>query len=132
MGLYQAVTSLVSYRNVSLSGYAVSVCLLAILKMKKIFNSLSFVKTGDCVAGRAKTSMSSAVLASSRGLTPARGLWGAPGCAREPQWHRQSCRTCRASSSWWHCLVFNPALDPNTSQRWASFLVLPCAEEQSQ
>lgn len=46
---------------------------------------------------------------SSRGLAPERGLWGDPDCGREPWQHRQSCRTCGASSSWWRCFVFNPA-----------------------
>lgn len=41
---------------------------------------------------------------------PRKGALGDPDGVREPWWRRRSCRTCGASSSWWHCCVYNPAL----------------------
>lgn len=62
------------------------------------------MKTGGCVERR-----------DPRAVGAQQHLWAAEdshqkGGSRGPQQHRQSRRTCGASSSWWHCLVFNPAL----------------------
>lgn len=102
---HQAVTSLVSKGNKSLSDYTVSGWLLPHLKHKENIQFLEFSENRWLHRReRPKSSVSSAALMGSRGLTPKRGLWGARWSAR------QSCRTFGASSSWWHYLVCNPAL----------------------
>ena len=81
------------------------------LEPNSIFKFPVFCENGRlCRGERPHSSVSSAVLVGSRGLTPERGLWGAPVCGREPQQHRQSCRTCGISSSQQYCLVFSPVL----------------------
>lgn len=74
MGPYQAVTGLVSKWNKSLSDYAVSGFLLTTFKTRGKLCGNEWLHRGE----RHKSSMSSAALAGSRGLTPKKGALGSP------------------------------------------------------